>query len=121
MARDQFRGLKARAAEATRHEQLWNAIKEVVENRLSDMSLALDQNNALKGSLANIFRVKPLPRVRLFYIASSVHERVVVLMIGSSPRKAGDSNDPYEELTRRLRSTEFDQLFTELGITKPKV
>jgi mRNA-degrading endonuclease RelE of RelBE toxin-antitoxin system len=76
------------------------------------------RKRALSGSLANIFRVKK-GRIRICYIGASEQKRLIVLYISDTPRKAGDSNDPYAILHRILRSGDCDPFFDDLGISKP--
>ncbi|MDA1315879.1 MAG: type II toxin-antitoxin system YhaV family toxin [Acidobacteria bacterium] len=76
------------------------------------------RKRALSGSLANIFRIKK-GRIRICYIGASEQKRLIVLYISESPRKAGDSNDPYAILNRILRSGDCDAFFDDLGISKP--
>ncbi len=73
----------------------------------------------LKEDLAGVFRVKVGKRIRIFYLASSVHNTAIVLMIGY--RKEGDKNDAYEVLRRLLHRGAFDAHFAELGVRKPKL
>lgn len=76
------------------------------------------RKRALSGSLANIFRIKK-GRIGICYIGASEQKRLIVLYISESPRKAGDSNDPYAILNRILRSGDCDAFFDDLGISKP--
>jgi hypothetical protein len=57
-------------------------------------------------------------RIRVFYAASSERARAVVLLLGY--RKQGDKRDAYAELERLLRRKDFDRVFEDLGVKKPK-
>ena len=74
---------------------------------------------ALSGKLAKIFRVKK-GRIRICYIGRSDQKRVIVIYISETPRKEGDSNDPYAVLSRILRSGDCNSFFDDLGISIPK-
>jgi mRNA-degrading endonuclease RelE of RelBE toxin-antitoxin system len=72
---------------------------------------------SLSGSLSGIYRIKK-GRMRICYIADSREKVIRVVYISDTPRKAGDSNDPYNILTRWIRSGN-DELLGRLGMTKP--
>lgn len=67
-------------------------------------------------NLTGIFRSKQ-GRMRFLYIGKH-GAWTTLLMIGR--RKAGDKSDAYRELAKRLRTTEWDEVFRELGLKKPK-
>lgn len=72
----------------------------------------------MSGHLSNIFRVKK-GRIRICYLASSKHRKIVILYISEKPRKAGDVHDPYEIFTQMILSGTFDETFANLGIKLP--
>lgn len=76
------------------------------------------KDRALVGSLSNIFRVKK-GRMRICYAASSVKAEIVILYISETPRKQGDTNDPYRLFSSLVMSGEFDSVFEALGVRKP--
>lgn len=78
----------------------------------------LSPSRALSGHLSNIFRVKK-GRIRICYVASSKHRKIIVLYISEKPRKAGDVHDPYEIFTQMVLSGTFDATFARLGIKLP--
>jgi len=112
---------KGEAHPRTAHAMFWDALRRVLELVLADKGHALAARTQL-GNKAQDFRgirrIKFGGRSRLIYIASSAKQAVIVLFIGY--RKEGDKNDVYAELSRRLHGDEFDTLFGELGIKKPK-
>lgn len=99
--------------------KLWKSVREVLDDWLTDPELALAHKHALTDDLKNVFRIAFGARMRLFYLVSSRRRRVVVLLIGY--RKDGDKNDAYEVLRRRIKAGEFDAIFEELGVEKPKL
>ena len=94
----------------------YDAVAKLIKEVISDPRLAIRRNHMLKGTLANVLRVKT-GRLRIFFLASSARERAVVLWIGY--RKEGDRKDAYTEFERLLRAGTFDQQFAELGVAKP--
>ena len=78
-----------------------------------------DPNRALSGPLSRIFRVKK-GRFRICYIGSSKQRRITVLYISDSMRKEGHATDPCSILTKLVSSGEFDTLFDQLGVKRPK-
>lgn len=70
---------------------------------------------ALSGSLSGIYRVKK-GRLRICYVGDSHTKRITVLYISDTPRKEGDSRDPYKVLTRLVKSGKFDDLLDGLGV-----
>lgn len=73
---------------------------------------------ALSGKLSNFFRVKK-GRIRVCYVGSSEHRKIVVLYISETPRKQGDINDPYAIFTKIVMSGKFDEAIASLGIKPP--
>jgi len=96
---------------------LYEAIKKAITDIVASEDLAFHRQFALGGDLAGIRRVKVMKRFRVFFIASSSKKAARVLLIGF--RKAGDKNDAYKDLGRRLINGEFDHAFAEIGMTKP--
>jgi hypothetical protein len=119
-AREQFREKKALAEQSpnSTHAKTWRVIRDIVNTRLCQPGVAFESTHAMKHDLANLFRWK-FGRNRLIYIASSEKRQVTILLVGF--RKQGDASDVYEELRRRLKSDEFDALFADLGMAKPKL
>lgn len=117
-AREDILSLKARAAAApqSKHAALWSQLKKILTEVLPVEALAFGQRTPLGKDLRRIRRQK-LGRLRIFYLASREHQRVIVLFIGY--RKAGDKHDAYTEFDRHLKGGEFDDHFIELGIEKP--
>jgi toxin YhaV len=74
-------------------------------------------DRALAGSLSGIFRIKK-GRLRICYVGSSKTRKIIVLYILDTPRKEGDSRDPYQILTRLVKSGKFDQILGSLGLKK---
>ena len=64
----------------------------------------------LVGFLSGIYRIKK-GRLRICYIGDSNSRKITVLYICDSPRKQGDSHDPYRVLTKLVKSGKFDDLF----------
>jgi len=71
-------------------------------------------SRALSGVLSGIFRVKK-GRTRICYIGSSKTKRIVVLYISDTPRKQGDSKDPYAVLTKMVHAGKFGELIKRIG------
>jgi hypothetical protein len=69
---------------------------------------------ALSGVLAGIFRIKK-GRLQICCVADSATRRIVVLYISKTPRKEGDSHDPYRALTRLVRSGNFKGTLDAFG------
>jgi len=80
----------------------------------------VDRKYALSGNLANIFRIKK-GRHRICWIASTQHRVIFILFISESLRKDGDANDPYRVFAKMVMTGEFDSMFDQLGITKPRL
>jgi hypothetical protein len=57
--------------------------------------------------------------MRICWIASSEKRRVTILFISETARKDGDVNDPYEVFTRMVRSGQYNDFFTKLGVKLP--
>jgi mRNA-degrading endonuclease RelE of RelBE toxin-antitoxin system len=68
----------------------------------------------LSGSLSGIYRIKK-GRLRICYVGSSTTRKITVLYISDTPRKEGDSHDPYKVLTRLVKSGKFDALLNRPG------
>lgn len=77
-----------------------------------------DKRYALEGPLSNIFRIKK-GRLRICWIASSVHREIVILYISESLRKEGDANDPYEIFSKVVISGKSNSFFEQLGVKIP--
>jgi mRNA-degrading endonuclease RelE of RelBE toxin-antitoxin system len=113
---------KAKASPESAHGAVWEmvkkAIKEVVAN--SDLNTASKFALGNKGgkNFTRVMRVK-IGRARLIYAVSQELQRSTILMIGE--RESGSRDDVYEELAHKLKSAEFDAVFTELGLKKPDV
>lgn len=73
---------------------------------------------ALTGELSNIFRVKK-GRTRICYVGSSQQYELIVLYISETPRKEGDTGDPYHIFSGLVLSGEYDHIFDALGIKRP--
>jgi mRNA-degrading endonuclease RelE of RelBE toxin-antitoxin system len=71
-------------------------------------------DRGLSGSLSGIYRIKK-GRLRICYVGSSKTRRITVLYISDTPRKDGDSHDPYKVLTRLVKSGKFDTLLNRPG------
>jgi mRNA-degrading endonuclease RelE of RelBE toxin-antitoxin system len=91
-------------------------VDDAIDNIIPHEPFAL--RNALSGPLSNIFRVKK-GRLRIYYAASSKDERIVILFISQTLRKAGDINDPYSIFTRLVMTGRFDQVFAQLNVRIP--
>jgi len=118
----QFRELRARAEKSpnSTHAKLWDAVRKLARDKLCLPQIALSATHALENkqrNFANIYSCGLGERHRIIYLASSKKRQVTILMMGF--RKAGDANDVYEELYRRLHSGEFDSIFAELEVTRP--
>jgi len=96
--------------------KLFNMVDEAVTTIIPHDPL--NPNRSLSGRLSNIFRVKK-GRIRICYIASSKHRKIIILYISEKPRKAGDVHDPYEIFTHLVLSGRFDKTFADLGIKIP--
>ncbi len=94
---------------------VWRQVDRILGKVLTTDD-ALERTHGLRPPLSNVFRIK-FGRARIFYIASSKTQRLVVLFIGY--RKRGDKNDAYEDFTRQLKRGSWDHWFKELGVTKP--
>jgi len=102
--------------ESSAKVKLFNVVDEAVTRIIPHEPL--NPNRALSGHLSNIFRVKK-GGIRICYLASSKHRKIVILYISEKPRKAGDVHDPYETFTRMVLSGTFDGTFANLGIKLP--
>jgi mRNA-degrading endonuclease RelE of RelBE toxin-antitoxin system len=90
-------------------------VDEVLDRIIPHDPFAPDR--ALAGSLSGIFRIKK-GRVRICYIGSSRTRKIVILYISDTPRKEGDSRDPYQVLNRLMKSGKFDQILGSLRSKK---
>ena len=116
-----LRALKvdALSAPSSAKATMYRALRRVFDQLLTDPVCAMAKNAALKQPLGNVRRIKlgQGNRLRLFYLASPVKQRVVVLFIGF--RKSGDQSDAYAEFTTMLNKGAYDAVFAELEIEKP--
>ncbi len=71
----------------------------------------------LSGLLSGIYRIKK-GCLRICCAGNSKSHKITVLYISDTPRKQGDSNDPYRVLTKLVKSGKFDSLMDDLGIKK---
>jgi mRNA-degrading endonuclease RelE of RelBE toxin-antitoxin system len=72
---------------------------------------------SLSGALSGIYRIKK-GRMRICYVGNSIERVIRILYISETPRKDGDSNDPYRILTRWIRSGN-NELLSRLGVSRP--
>jgi hypothetical protein len=93
-----------------------DGLRKLINEVVAVEDHAFGPATALRSGLSPVRRAK-MGRLRLFFLASREHRAASVLMVGY--RKAGDKNDAYEEIARRIRRGEFDAQFDELGIKKP--
>lgn len=96
--------------------KLLRIIDECIDTLIPHDPFALDR--ALAGSLSNIYRVSK-GRMRICYVASTKHGRIIILYISETPRKDGDRHDPYVLFTSRVMSGQFDHVFDLLGVRRP--
>lgn len=75
--------------------KLFNMVDEAVTTIIPHDPL--NPNRSLSGHLSNIFRVKK-GRIRICYIASSKHRKIIILYISEKPRKAGTFTTPTKYL-----------------------
>ena len=99
-------------AHCTAFKMVQHAIKELIP------SIAIDKRYALEGPLSNIFRLKK-GRLRICWIASSEHRRVLILFISETLRKDGDANDPYAIFSKMVMSGQYNEFFERLGVKIP--
>ena len=97
---------------------LYRSVLRLVTDIISDPVHAFDLKYRLRPPLGSVFRVKA-GRLRVFFLASSTHQRSIVLAVGF--RKEGDKRDAYTELERWISRGDFDPQFAELGISRPKL
>jgi mRNA-degrading endonuclease RelE of RelBE toxin-antitoxin system len=103
-------------AHCTTFHMVRDAITRIIPND------PLNKSYALRGDLANIFRLRK-GRMRICWIASSQMRRICILFISENLRKEGDANDPYEIFKSLLNSGIFDGMIRKYGVrmpTKPK-
>ena len=94
----------------------FNMVEEALDKIIPHDPFAPDRS--LSGPLSGIFRVKK-GRLRICYVGSSAHKRIIILYISDTPRKAGDANDPYALFTKLVASGKYDEFFGKLGIRRP--
>jgi mRNA-degrading endonuclease RelE of RelBE toxin-antitoxin system len=99
-------------AHCTTFHMVRDAITRIIPNEPHS------KNHALRGDLANIFRLRK-GRMRICWIASSRMRRVCILFISESLRKEGDTNDPYEIFKSLLDSGIFDGVIRKYGVRIP--
>jgi mRNA-degrading endonuclease RelE of RelBE toxin-antitoxin system len=97
------------SAHCTTFNMVREAIKRIIPND------PINKKFALRGDLANIFRLRK-GRMRICWIASSRVRRVCILFISESLRKEGDASDPYVIFTNLLESGVFDQIIAKYGV-----
>jgi len=100
------------SSHCTTFNMVRDAITRIVPND------PLSKGYALRGDLANIFRIRK-GRMRICWIASSKMRRVCILFISESLRKEGDVNDPYEIFKSLLESGMFDGIIQKYGVRIP--
>ena len=125
-ARKQLEELKKRSEKKPwgAHATIYNALKRDIAEILAVPDHAFARSSHLRKlpqtDFRGVYRVKVGERGRLFYIGDPQTKRIIVLYFADT-RKAGDKKrDAYAELSRLIRSNEFDLLFKELGIEKPR-
>jgi len=96
---------------------LFNMVEEILDKIIPHDPFAPERG--LSGPLSGLFRVKK-GRVRVCYAGASQQNRIVVLYISDTPRKQGDSNDPYALFTKLVTSGKYDHIFDKLGVRRPK-
>lgn len=99
-------------AHCTTFNMVKDAVKRIIPND------PLNKSYALRGDLANIFRLRK-GRLRICWIASSHLHRVCILFISESLRKEGDVNDPYVVFKSLLDSGIFDGMIRKYGVRIP--
>jgi mRNA-degrading endonuclease RelE of RelBE toxin-antitoxin system len=112
----------SKAAEAagdyvSAHCTTFNVVKDAIHRIIPNDPL--NKNYALRGDLANIFRIRK-SRLRICWIASSHMRRVCILFISESLRKEGDINDPYVIFKSLLESGMFDGIIRKYGVRIPQ-
>lgn len=111
----------SKAAEAagdyvSAHCTTFNMVRDAVHRIIPHDPL--NKSYALRGDLANIFRLRK-GRMRICWIASSHMRRVCILFISESLRKEGDVNDPYVIFKSLLDSGMFDGIIRKYGVRIP--
>ena len=96
-------------AHCTTLRQIDEAIEKIIP------SDPFNKKYALVGDLKTIYRLHK-GRLRICWVGSSRQRRIYILFISETLRKAGDANDPYQVLARKVAAGEFDQLFANLGM-----
>ena len=97
------------------HVKRLRMVDEVLDRIIPHDPLAPERR--LSGPLSGIYRVKK-GRMRICYLAEPDSNLIRVIYISDTPRKSGDSNDPYKILTGWIRSGD-DELLDSLGVPKP--
>ena len=96
-------------AHCTALRQIDEALEKIIP------SDPFNKKYALVGDLKTIYRLHK-GRLRICWVGSSRQRRIYVIFISETLRKAGDINDPYQVLSRKVAAGEFDQLFAILGM-----
>jgi mRNA-degrading endonuclease RelE of RelBE toxin-antitoxin system len=118
-ADDYIKSLKARAhradgtektgsKELTAYNALRTLLDKAIPNYPFDLKFALGNRAGVR--LNGIYRGK-IGRLRVFWIASSTKQEIIILFIGY--RKSGDKKDAYEQFVRYLKAGIFDHHFDE--------
>jgi mRNA-degrading endonuclease RelE of RelBE toxin-antitoxin system len=95
----------------------FNMIEEALDKIIPHDPFAPERS--LSGPHSGAFRVKKGRCCRICYAGSSDQKRLVVLYISDSPRKAGDTHDPYSVFTKLVKSGKFDDVFQKLRVRRP--
>ena len=109
------RSAEAAGQYANAHCTTFNMVKEAVKKIIP--ADPLNRKYALRGDLANIFRLRK-GRMRICWIASSKLQRVCILFISESLRKEGDANDPYAIFEGLMASGVFDSVIAKYGVRR---
>jgi mRNA-degrading endonuclease RelE of RelBE toxin-antitoxin system len=72
-------------------------------------------DRGLAGVLSGIYRIKK-GRLRICYVGNPETRKISILYISDTPRKDGDSRDPYRILTRLVKSGRFDDILSSLDV-----
>ena len=104
-----------RGDETNCHVKQLRMLDEVLDRLIPHDPFAPERR--LSGALSGIYRVKK-GRMRICYIGDQGQKVIRVIYISDTPRKSGDHNDPYNILTRWIKSGD-DEFLNDLGLTKP--
>ena len=104
-----------RGDEANAHVKQFRILEDALDNIIPHNPLSPERR--LSGALSGIYRVKK-GRMRICYIADAAAKIIRIIYISDTPRKAGDSNDPYSILTKLIDSRN-DDILDQLGVTQP--